>query len=88
MSTLPRPRRFLTFPQVCDRYQVSAKTPQNWAKKQYITVFRSDDGTLLLDLDEIEAALKLYGPTKMRTGLTRYGVALKPVPVRVEAVSE
>lgn len=81
MSTLPRPRRFLTLPQTCDRYEVSEKTPRNWIRKKYVTLYKADDGTLLLDADEVDAALKLYGPTKMRDGRSHFGQTAKPVPV-------
>lgn len=81
MSTLPRPRRFLTFPQIRDRYEVSEKTPTNWVRKGYVTLYKSPEGTLLLDVDEVDAALKFYGPTKMRDGRRRYGQTAKAVPV-------
>ena len=86
MSNPQRTKRFLTFAQVRERFQVSDKTPKNWVSKGYLQVYRADDGTLRLDLDEIEVALKVYGPTKMRTGLKRYGATVKPLPI--QAVSE
>ncbi|WP_341974199.1 hypothetical protein [Microbacterium sp. LWO13-1.2] len=86
MPTPERTPRFLTFAQVRERFQVSDKTPKNWVSKGYLQVYRADDGTLLLNLDEIEATLRILGPSKMRTGLRRYGAAVKPLPI--EAVGE
>lgn len=80
MSTSPRPRRFLTLPQICDRYEVSDKTPRNWVRRGYVTLYKCA-GELLLDVDEVDAALKLYGPTKMRDGRRHFGQTAKPVPV-------
>lgn len=82
MSTPERAPRFLTFAQVRERFQVSDKTPKNWVSKGYLQVYRADDGTLLLNLDEIEAALRVLGPTKMRTGLKLYGATVKPLPIQ------
>lgn len=86
MSTGQRAPRYLTFAQVRERFHVSDKTPKNWVSRGYLHVYRADDGTLLLNLDEIETALKLYGPSKMRTGLSRYGARVRPLPI--EAVPE
>ena len=80
-TTSQRPRRFLTFPQIRDRYQVSEKTPTNWVRKGYVTLYKSADGTFLLDVDEVDAALKFYGPSKMRDGRRRFGQTAKALPV-------
>lgn len=85
----PNPKRapeYLTFPEVRERFKVFGKTPGNWVSKRYVTVYRDNDGTLLLDANEIEAALKLYGPSKMRDGRRRFGADIRPLPI--EAVSE
>lgn len=78
--------RHVTPSQLCDHLQVAPKTPQNWVARGYIGIYRTDDGTLVYDLDEVEAAIRLYGPTKMRDGRRRYGATVQPVRFVAEVV--
>ncbi|GAA1161496.1 hypothetical protein F6W69_06045 [Microbacterium oxydans] len=53
-------------------FLVHPNTIENWLSRGYIRAFRlNGTGPLLFDLDEIERAFKVYGPSKMRDGRKR-----------------
>ena len=89
MSTIdPTPAHFIPLREAPDYFQVSARTPEQWARKKYIRLYRSNDGTLVVNVDEIERALRLHGRTKMRDGRRRYGVPVAPMPVTAKAADQ
>jgi len=69
-------------------FQVSVQTVKNWITKLYVRGYVDAEGTVLVDLHEIEQAL-LTNP-RMRDGRrSRFGGApLVPLPVKVEAIIE
>lgn len=60
------------------RLRRNRRTLENWIARRLIGLYETAEGELVVDLDEIEMALRLY-PRKMHDGRKVHGV--KPVPL-------
>ena len=88
MANVTNPAQPVPLLTAAGHFQVSVQTVKNWITKLYVRGYVDAEGTVLVDLHEIEQAL-LTNP-RMRDGRrSRFGGApLVPLPVKVEAIIE
>ncbi|CAN7443282.1 hypothetical protein LJR042_002866 [Microbacterium maritypicum] len=71
-TNTPAARRFRNAEGAASHFMVTAETLTNWHHRGYIRGYRIEGVRgIQFDLDEIERAFKVYGPSKMRDGRRR-----------------
>lgn len=78
--------RLVTKERAANHFQRTRKTIENWIGHGYVRGFRADNRAVLVDLDEIERALRTN--SRMRDGRKVYGDKAKIVPLRSTPQSE
>ncbi len=68
----PAERRLRNARNTADHFMVGQETVVRWRNQGYIRAYKLDGSRVMLyDLDEVERAFKVHGPTKMRDGRRR-----------------
>lgn len=65
-------RRLRNARDTAEHFMVGQETVLRWRNQGYIRAYKIDGGRVLhYDLDEVERAFKVHGPSKMRDGRKR-----------------